>query len=133
VLVVPHAAAFRRFDQSILNSTHDDQKGWVQKLDEFSRRNRGRRSLLEINDPAVGAQVEMKGYCLLGATYDVPSKRVQLMFGSTDTAEPHLVRGISNVKAVEILTDENDSDTALSIVNDDGQTLLLLEAVKEPR
>jgi nucleotide-binding universal stress UspA family protein len=132
VLVVPHAAAFQIFDQPPRPSAHDDQKGWVQKLDEFSRRNRGRRSLLEINDPAVGAQVEMKGYRVLGATYDVPSKRVQLMFGSTESAEPHLVRGISNVKSVEILADENDSDTALSIVNDEGQTLLLLEAVKEP-
>ena len=131
VLVVPHAAAFQQFDQSPLRNTRDDQKDWLQRLDEFSRRNRGRTGLLEINDPAVGAQVEMKGYGFLGATYDVRSKRAQLMFGSSESAEPHLVRGISNVKTVEILTDESGGDAALSIVNDDGQTLLLLDNVKE--
>jgi nucleotide-binding universal stress UspA family protein len=135
VLVLPAAAAFRRFDQpETENHRPEEHADWAQKLNDFSRRNAGRRGRLEVDDPAVGAQVEMTGYRFLGGTYDTPSKRVQLMFGSLDADGPHLVRGISNIKSVEILSDGNDDrDTALSIVSDDGQTLLLFQSVKEVR
>jgi nucleotide-binding universal stress UspA family protein len=132
VLVLPAAAAFQRFDQpepeSVTRQVHTD---WAQKLDDFSRKNAGRRGRLEVDDPALGAQVEMTGYRFIGAVFDSPSKRVQLMFGSLHADGPHLVRGISNIKSIEILSDYHDRDTALSIVSDDGQTLLLLETVKE--
>lgn len=132
VLVLPAAAAFQGFDQPGPESeSHEEHADWAHKLDDFSRRNTGRRGRLEVDDPALGAQVEMTGYRLLGAAYDSRSKRAQLMFGSTDGTGPHLVRGISNIKSVEILSGgRDDRDTALSIVNDDGQTLLVLEAVK---
>lgn len=74
----------------------------------------------------------MTGYHFLGAAYDSPSKRAQLMFGSVERNGPHLVRGISNIKSVDILSDGHDErDTALSIASDDGQTLLVLETDKE--
>jgi hypothetical protein len=74
----------------------------------------------------------MTGYRFLGAVYDSPSKRAQLMFGGMARAGPHLVRGISNIKSVTTLSDErDDSDTALSIVSDGVQTLLVLEHQKE--
>jgi len=133
VLVFPAAAAFQRFDQPGPESdSRQEEADWAQKLDDFSRRNAGRRGRLEVNDPALGAQVEMTGYRFLGAAYDSPSKRAQLMFGSLKGVGPHLVRGISNIKSVEILPDgRDDRDTALSIVSDDGQTLLVLEGVEE--
>jgi nucleotide-binding universal stress UspA family protein len=133
VLVLPAAAAFQRFDQPGPKSEpHEEHADWARKLDDFSRRNAGRRGRLEVDDPALGAQVEMTGYRFLGATYDSPSKRAQLMFGSLEGTGPHLVRGISNIKSVEILSHGNDDrDTALSIVSDDGQTLLVFETVKE--
>ncbi len=132
VLVLPAAAAFQGFDQPGPKSeSHEEHADWAHKLDDFSRRNIGRRGRLEVDDPALGAQVEMTGYRLLGAAYDRPSKRAQLMFGSTDGTGPHLVRGISNIKSVDILSGgPDDRDTALSIVSDDGQTLLVFEAVK---
>jgi len=132
VLVFPRAAAFQRFERATPERAAKKQIDWVQKLNQFSNRNAGRRAGLEIDDPALGAQVEMAGYRFLGATYDVPSKRAQLMFGALQGTEPHLVRGISNVKSVEILADPKvGTDSALSIVSDDGQTLLLLEAGQE--
>jgi nucleotide-binding universal stress UspA family protein len=128
VLVLPAAAAFRRFAEAEPESeSHGEHADWAQKLDDFSRRNTGRRGRLEVDDPAVGAQVEMRGYRFLGASYDSPSKRAQLMFGSTERDGPHLVRGISNIKWVEILSNEHDRDTVLSIASDDAQTLLVLE------
>jgi hypothetical protein len=76
----------------------------------------------------------MTGYRFLGAVYDAPTKRAQLMFGSTELAGPHLVRGISNIKSIDVLSDRaEDKDTALSIVSDSGQTLLLLDRVEEAR
>jgi nucleotide-binding universal stress UspA family protein len=129
MLVLPAAAAFQRNEQhrpegEIIEVRED----WAQKLNDFSRRNAGRRGRLEIDDPALGAQVEMTGYQFLGAAYDSPSRRAQLMFGSMAGAQPHLVRGISNIKSVEVLSAGSDDwDTALSIVSGDGQTLLVLE------
>jgi hypothetical protein len=74
----------------------------------------------------------MTGYRFLGAVYDSPSKRAQLMFGTMGRDGPHLVRGISNIKSVEILSGgRDDRDEALSIVSDDGQTLLVLESERK--
>lgn len=133
VLVLPAAAAFQGFDQPEANAEFpDEHTDWSQALDGFSRRNTGRRGRLEVDDPTIGAQVEMTGYRFLGAVYDAPSKRAQLMFGGASGGGAHLVRGISNIKSVEILTDaDGERDTALSIASDDGQTLLVLEDNKE--
>src|SRR6266496_1135287 len=135
VLVLPAPAAFQRFASEALDAdSRDENADWTRKLDDFSRKNAGRRGRLEVDDPAVGAQVEMTGYCLLGAVYDAPSKRAQLMFGSTKQDGPHLVRGVSNIKAIDILPESGGKgDRALSIVSDDGQTLLVLEGAKQGR
>ena len=121
VLVLPAAAAFQRFEHREADSESLDLRAaWAQKLKDFSRRNAGRRGRLEVDDPALGAQVEMTGYQFLGASYDSPSKRAQLMFGSMAGPRPHLVRGISNVRSIEILpSGRDDKDTALSIASED--------------
>lgn len=132
VLVLPAAAAFQRFDRPLRESeSPQEEVDWTRQLDQFSRKNVGRRGRLEVDDPAVGAQVEMTGYRLLGASYDSPSKRAQLMFGSTERDGPHLVRGISNITWVEILSDDHGRDTVLSIASGDSQTLLVLESEKQ--
>jgi nucleotide-binding universal stress UspA family protein len=133
VLVLPAAAAFQGFDQPKRESEpRQEHADWSKTLDDFSRRNAGRRGSLEVNDPALGAQVEMTGYRFLGSVYDPPTKRALLIFGSTGRDGPHLVRGISNVRSVEVLSDETDgSDRALSISSDDGQTLLVFETTEE--
>lgn len=133
VLVLPAAAAFQGFDRPTPESeSRKEHADWGQTLDDFSHRNAGRRGRLEVDDPALGAQVEMTGYRFLGATYDTPTKRVQLMFGNFAGTDPHLVRGISNVTSVEVVFDARDGrDTAVSIVSDQSQTLLVLEDLKE--
>ncbi len=131
ILVLPAAAAYQRFDRPEKES-HNQHADWAEKLDSFSLRNEGRRGRLEVDDPRLGAQVEMTGYQFLGAVYDSPSRRAQLMFGSMAGNGLHLVRGISNVKSVDVLTDAaDDRDSALSIASDDGQTLLVFEGHKE--
>jgi hypothetical protein len=74
----------------------------------------------------------MTGYRFLGAVYDSPSGRAQLMFGGSGRDGPHLVRGISNIKSVEVLSGASDNrDRVLSIASAAGQTLLFLESDKE--
>jgi len=73
----------------------------------------------------------MAGYRFVGAAYDTPSGRAQLMFGSGGRDGPHLVRGISNIKSVEVLSGSDNRDTVLSITSSDGQTLLLLDSDKD--
>jgi len=127
VLIFPHASAFQKFERRPPDEFVDNQETWIRRLNGFTTRNMGRRAYLEVDDPTIGAQVEMNGYLFLGATYDPPSKRAQLMFGSMEGTEPHLVRGISNVESVHVLSDATGSaDLALSVVNDEGQTLLVL-------
>jgi nucleotide-binding universal stress UspA family protein len=133
VLVLPAPAAFQRFDQP-LDESKPPHPGadLARKLDEFSRRNIGRRGRLEVDDIALGAQVEMSGYAFLGAAYDPGNRRAQLMFGSPGRQGPHLVRGMSNIKSIDILPDvDGASDSALCIASDDGQTLLVLRPVTE--
>src|SRR5690606_23692387 len=43
---------------------------WAEELQEFTRRNAGRRASLEVNDPELGAQSQEHDYPFLGAAYD---------------------------------------------------------------
>lgn len=132
ILVLPASAAFRGFHEHAQQGADSQETEWPAKLEQFSRRNLSRRARLEIDNPAVGAQVEMSGYHFLGASYDPPTKRAQLMFGSPEAGAPHLSRGISNIKSVDVLGGPGAlCDTALSIISDDGQTLLLFDRKQE--
>lgn len=97
---------------------------WAGELEEFARRNRGRRTRLEVDDQRLGAQVQESGYALLGATYDPHDRHVELMLGGPAGGAAHLTRGIARVRSVAVLSGAEDRDEALSIENEDGQTLL---------
>lgn len=126
VLVLPAAAAFKPHGRPRTEDVAAGGKEWAATLDEFSKRNVGRRGRLEVDDADLGAQVEMSGYCFLGATYEPHNRRATLMFGAMGVAGPHLERGISDVKSVDILRGKPDKpDAALSISHEGGQTLLV--------
>lgn len=130
VLILPAAAAFKLYDRLSLNDATAGGKDWATRLDDFSRRNIARRGRLEVDDSSLGAQVEMSGYRFLGASFEERTGRATLMFGDTSGTAPHLVRGISNVKSIEILRDAADQrDAALAIGHDQGQTLLVFDDV----
>lgn len=132
VLVLPAAAAFKPHEEGA-GHDHGDvgEQGWGKQLDEFSRRNLGRRTRLEVDDINLGAQVEMSGYHFLGATYEPHNRRATLMFGDTAGTGPHLVRGVEKVKSVDILRGSVEKpDVALSISHGGGQTLLVFDDPK---
>ena len=126
VLTVPHAAAMTQaratVEQPVVNVL--DRPEWTRALDEFTRRNVGRRGVLEVDDPEIGAQAQEHDYPLLGATYDQHDGRVELMFGELGDLDRHLSRSIGNVGRIDVLSDEKGRDIALRIGHGAGQTLL---------
>ena len=126
VLTVPHSAAMTQarttVEPPVIKAL--DQPEWSHSLNEFTRRNVGRRGVLEVDDPEIGAQAQEHDYPLLGATYDPHDGRVELMFGELGDIDRHLTRGIGNVGRIDILTDDRGRDIALRIAHGAGQTLL---------
>jgi nucleotide-binding universal stress UspA family protein len=127
VLVTPEPgfaeldAIQRRLTGTSETTAHED---WPRQLAEFAERNRGRRTVLEVDDPEIGAQTQETGYALVGATYDPRDARVELMLGSPEGGTPHLTRGITHVDAVAVSSGADGKDLGLRIKHGDGQTIL---------
>lgn len=123
LLIVPDtlsAAPSRSFDAT---ETLYDAAQWEPALRKFTARNAGRRAAVEIDDPRLGAFVEVKSYPLLGVDYDHRDGRVEIMLGDFQGGERHLTRSIPHPASVSIRRVAG-SDSALSVAHDSGQTLL---------
>jgi hypothetical protein len=92
-------------------------------LRDFTARNSGRVSRLEVADPAIGAMVEAVAYPLLGVDYDHKDNRLMVTLGSTKGVERHLSHSVISPQSVSVLS-ENGRDSALSVSHGGGQTLL---------
>ena len=127
VLTVPHAAALTDIRTMALPPVgrtvpRDD---WAPALNEFTRRNTGRRALLEVDDAEIGAQAQEFDYPLRGVAFDHNDQRITLMFGSDDFGEGHhLTRGIAKPTSLDILAEQAGRDIAMRIGHGKGQTLL---------
>ena len=126
VLTVPHAAVMTRARTTVEPATVSSsaESAWAAELNAFSARNVGRRGVLEVDDPEIGAQAQEFDYPLLGSVFDPHDKRVELMFGDDNRGGRHLTRGISGVTSIEMLKNEAGRDLALRIAHGSGQTLL---------
>jgi nucleotide-binding universal stress UspA family protein len=127
VLVTPEPtfADVDRFQRLLIGtSASRSSDEWQQQLESFTRRNQGRCTSLEVDDPAIGAQTQETGYALTGASCDPHTARVELMLGRLGAGAPHLTRSISDVDSVDVLTDLTGYDTGLRIKHGRGQTLL---------
>jgi hypothetical protein len=96
---------------------------WAETLREFTYRNAGRRTVLEVDAPEFGAQAEEFDYPLRGVAYDPRDGRVQIMLGEQCSVEQHLTHSMVAPESIDILADHG-RDRALRIVHEDGQTLL---------
>jgi nucleotide-binding universal stress UspA family protein len=103
-----------------------DHARWGEVLDDFTRRNSGRRTRLEVDDPELGAQTQEGEYPLLGVTFDPTDQHIQIMLGALGTGEPHLSRSVAGVDSLDVLTDRDDRDLALRLRHGEGQTILTL-------
>lgn len=103
------------------------EAGWAEALSAFTKRNAGRRTALEVDDPDYGLLIQEHGYPLLGVAYDHHDQRVEIMLGDFHGTRRHLSRGISNVRSVDVLRDAGGRDRVLRVAHGRGQTLLTLE------
>jgi nucleotide-binding universal stress UspA family protein len=106
--------------------TSDEPARWDERLADFTRRNAGRRTSLEVDDPSLGAQSQQTGYPLRGVAYDRHDRRVEVMLGADDAEGPHLTRSIAGVDAISILNGADRRDRALRIAHGRGQTIVQL-------
>ena len=127
VLLVPQPPLVERLRLERLmvgTSTSRVPAEWNQELQTFIRRNRGRRTKLEIEDQSLGAQVQETGYALVGAAYDAHDERVELMFGGMHTGEAHLTHSLGGVDSISVQCDAAEQDAALLIHSGRSSALL---------
>ncbi|HEX6052292.1 MAG TPA: universal stress protein [Gemmatimonadaceae bacterium] len=106
-------------------ATSGRPRDWMEALDGFTRRNRGRPATLEVDDPQFGAQVMGRGYVLTGVTYDPHDHRAEIMLGDPNTPRRHLMHSIPNVESMAMTMDETGHE-ALELRHGRGQTLVLV-------
>src|SRR4029078_11602825 len=94
VLTVPHAAAMTRLRTTVEPPVVKtlERPEWPRQHAEFTRRNVGRRGVLEVDDPELGAQAQEHDYPFLGATYDRHDGRVEIMLGELGDVQRHITR-----------------------------------------
>ena len=109
-------------------STLRSSETWDEELRAFAERNHDRLTLLEIDDVAIGAQVQESGYPLAGASYDPHDHRVALMFGGSSAGAPHLTRSLGGIRSVSVASSSTDVDIALCIESDAGRAVLTFPA-----
>lgn len=100
------------------------EEAWTALLEEFTRRNLGRRTILEVDDLEIGAQAQEYNYPLVAAMYDGRDRRLQIMLGDRQAKGRHLSRSIGGVVGVDVLTDGHGHDVALRLEHGTSQTLL---------
>ncbi len=100
------------------------EEAWTELLEAFTRRNLGRRTILEVDDLEIGAQAQEYNYPLIAALYDGRDHRLQIMLGDRTAHGRHLSRNIGGVVAVDVLSDGNGHDVALRLEHGSSQTLL---------
>lgn len=127
VLLVPPPLALERArierHMTGTSSVHAPDE-WAAELEAFAIRNDRRRTVLEVDDQSIGAQIQASGYALAGATYDRHDRRVALMFQQPARSGEHLTHSIGSVRNVAVASDADDGDTALSIESEHGSALL---------
>jgi len=121
----PPAEALELWLRMTGTATFSRPSDWAAGLDEFTRRNKGRRVSIEIDDPDLGAQMLGRG-ALLGATYDSHDKRVEIMVGDAHRARRHLMHSISNVESIAMTLEERMRGEVLELRHGRGQTLVLV-------
>jgi hypothetical protein len=134
VLIVPSPGVARRTELARHmsgTSTVKDADEWDDELRAFAIRNSTRRTVLELEDRSIGAQIQETGYSLLGASYDPHDRHVTLMFGGS--GRPHFTRSIAHVESVSVASRPGHEDQALCVESADGRAILTFAAAVEAR
>ena len=92
---------------------------------DFTRRNAGRRTELEVHDE-LGAQTIASGFPLLGMDYEREGSRVDVMLGDAAGTERHLRHTVRQATRLEVHRAPDGRDGALRVTDRTGEILLTL-------
>src|SRR5690606_22120685 len=121
----PSAAEVERIERLLTGTAETSEAArWPALLEAFSQRNAGRPTQLELDDPAIGAQIQVSGYTLRGASYDRRDGRIELMLAAPGSGGAHLTHSIGDVTSVAVLTEPDQRDRALQARHGAGQAIL---------
>ena len=129
VLAVPPPSSTQALDLWLRitgTATSDEPREWTDALNDFTRRNAGRRATIEVDDPEIGAQMLGRG-ALVGVTYDPHDRRVEIMVGDAHRARRHLMHSIAKVESIAMTTDEHTASEALELRHGRGHTLVIIK------
>lgn len=98
---------------------------WPRVLKEFSKRNAGRATRLELDDAELGAQWAELALHFRGAAYEPRYGRVELMLTDGDPTE-HLTHSVEAVQQIDVCRGVDGRDAALRLAYPGGQALLVL-------
>ncbi|HEU4452425.1 MAG TPA: DUF5335 family protein [Longimicrobium sp.] len=96
---------------------------WAALVRDFTRRNEGRRTRLEIDDPELGAQWQEVDLPLRGVDFDPRDGSVEIFVGAPDG--PRLSHRVAGVTEIDVQRG-GGADRTLRVAHGTGQTLLLL-------
>jgi hypothetical protein len=101
---------------------------WTDVLRDFSRRNLGRGTRLELDDVELGVQWEELELRFRGAAYEPRFRRVEIMLANGGIPTDHLTHSVEAVTHVDVQTGGDGRDQALRIGYPGGQMVLVLGA-----
>jgi hypothetical protein len=103
------------------------EQAWAARLGEFSRRNAGRATRLEIDHDELGAQWQEVALTLRGVGVDPRDGRIEIMLDDGERMGAHLTHSIRAATDVAVLAGPDGRDVVLRIAHPGGQSLLTLE------
>ena len=113
-------------------ASSDRAEEWSAALDAFSRRNAGRDTLLEVQEPDRGARVASHGYALVGVTYEPAERQVEIMLGDTTRPSRHITRSIRHPDAITLTGPLGGRGETLDIRHGHGHTILVVSSPAVP-
>jgi nucleotide-binding universal stress UspA family protein len=96
------------------------------KLQSVTERNGGRRAVVEVDNPSIGAQALVLDYAFLGLDYDPTDDRLQLFLGDAadGVSTRHVTHTITRPESVDVLLGVDGRDHVVRIADSAGQTLI---------
>jgi hypothetical protein len=98
---------------------------WGRSLSDFSSRNSGRRTRVDVDDLDLGTDRVPEEHSLLRVAFDKSDDRIDIVLGSVPHGGRFLSRSIAAARSVDILTDRHGRDKALRIEHGRSQTVLM--------
>ena len=86
-------------------SRSTDPAEWESQLDTFTRRNKGRLTVLAIDDLRFGARAVESGFVLRSAGYDPVTKRIEVTLGDPEHEARRVTRAIGAVDSIDVSAD----------------------------